>query len=171
MRTDDGTPVGGWVLRGDRSVFDIGPMIERFGQVYRYPVDPGERADLMAAGQPCFLYLTDTSRVVGLWGVGEVVAPVLPVAGDGTHQGGTDELLAEVEMLLLQKPIPADKLRADPVLAASELFTAPGRPNPLVLEPAAVRAIEGFDFDLIVPTDEQVERLDALLAAEEGEGP
>lgn len=163
----DGTRLGGWVLRGDRSTFDVMPMVERYGQVYRYPVEPGDRADLMAPGQPCFLYLTDTSRVVGVWGVGEVVAPVLLVPDDPTSPDGAAKLMAEVEILFLAKPIPDSKLRGDSALANSEIFSKPDQPNPLVLEPKAVRAIEGFEFELVAPTEEQAERLDALLAAEE----
>lgn len=167
-RTSDGTPVGGWILRGNRDTFDISEMVERYGQVFRYPVEPGERADLMAPGQPCFLYLTDTSRVVGLWGVGEVVAPVLPVPADPDDPAG-DLLFAEVEILMLRKAIPEKKLRAEKPLTDSELFRSPDMPNPLVLEPRAVRAIEGFDLDLVTPTEEQARRLDDLLAAEEAQ--
>jgi len=167
VKTAGGTPVGGWVLRGDRSTFDVGPMIERYGQVYRYPVEPGDRADLMAPGQPCFLYLTDTSRVVGLWGIGEVVAPVLLVPDDPASIEGPATLMTEVEILPLAKPIAESRLRAEKVLAGSEMFTAADLPNPLVLEPRAVRAIESFEFELVSPTDEQADRLDVLLAAEE----
>lgn len=90
VRTSEGTVLGGWMLRGSRATFDVAPMLERYGQIYRHPVAPGERAELMAPGQPCFLHLGDTSRVVGLWAIGEVVAPVLELDG---------VLHAEVEML------------------------------------------------------------------------
>lgn len=159
--------MGGWVIRGDRSSFDLTEMVEAYGQVFRHPVEPGERADLMAPGQPCFLYLTDTSRVVGLWGIGEVVAPVLWLAVDPARPDGPRTVVAEVEILLLRKGIAAEKLRREPDLARSEIFIAPDRPNPLVLEPKAVRAIEGLDFELVLPTEEQSRRLDALLSAEE----
>lgn len=171
LQTSDGTPVGGWVLRGDSDTFDVSEMIERYGQVFRYPVEPGERAELMEPGQPCFLYLTDTSRVVGLWGVGEVVAPVLPVQVDPSDPDSDEILFAEVEMFLLRKPIASSKLRDEALLASSEVFTDPDRPNPLVLEPRAVRVVEGFELDLVTPTDEQSLRLAALLAAEEWEDP
>lgn len=155
------------MLRGDRNTVDLTPMVETFGQIYRYPVEPGERADLMAPGQPCFLFRTDTAHVVGLWAIGEVVAPVLALPVDPAHPDGPTVLHAEVEMLMLQKPIAAAKLREEATLEASELFTEPGRVNPLVLEPRAVRAIEGFEFELVAPTPEQSDRLDALLAAED----
>lgn len=172
LRTPEGTPIGGWVLRGDRATFDVAPMLDRFGQIYRYPVTPGPRAELMAPGQPCFLYLTDTSRVVGLWAVGEVVAPVLAVPIDPSDPapGLGPRLLAEVEMLPLRKAIPARDLRKDPALSGSEVFTDPSRANPLVLQPREVRAIEGYEFELVPPSPEQSERLDALLAAEDAAG-
>jgi hypothetical protein len=166
----DGLQLGGWALRGDRSTFDVGPMVESFGQVYRYPVEPGPRASAMAPGQPCVLILEDTSRVVGLWFIGEVVAPVLEVAADADDPEAGTVLHAEVEMLPLAKPISLDKLRGNVDLAASELFTAAGSPNPLVLEPRAMRAIESFEFEIVAPTAEQSDRLDAVLAAEETAG-
>ena len=82
---------------------------------------------------------------------------------------GAGRLLAEVEMLPLRKAIAEGTLRKDPALARSELFTAPEQANPLVLEPQAVRAIEGFELELVPPSAEQVERLDALLAAEDAD--
>lgn len=167
VRTSQGTPVGGWLLRGTRSTFDTGPMLERYGQIYRYPVEPGERADLMAPGQPCFLHLGDTSRVVGIWAIGEVVAPVLWLA-DGPQ--GEARPFAEVELFPLRKALAGGKLRREVALAESELFTHPDRANPLVLRPEAVRAIEGFDFELVPPTEDQVLALDELLAQEEAEG-
>ncbi len=173
LHAPDGTPIGGWMLRGDRTTFDVWPMLEQYGQIYRYPVPAGPRAELMGPGQPCFLFLTDTSRVVGLWAVGEVVAPVLEVPADPDSvpdsADGAGRLLAEVEMLPLRKAIAEGTLRKDPALARSELFTAPEQANPLVLEPQAVRAIEGFELELVPPSAEQVERLDALLAAEDAD--
>lgn len=158
VRTSEGTVLGGWMLRGSRSTFDVAPMLERYGQIYRHPVSPGERAELMAPGQPCFLHLGDTSRVVGLWAIGEVVAPVLELDG---------VLHAEVEMLPLTKPISDDKLRREAALARSELFSRPAPANPLVLTPEAVRAIESFDFELVPATEDQARALDRLLADEE----
>lgn len=168
LHTGDGTTVGGWVLRGTRSTFDTDAMIERFGQVYRYPVAPGERADLMGPGQPCFLHLGDTSRVVGIWAIGEVVAPVLWLGEDGAEtERGRGTPHAEVELYPIRKAIADTKLRQEPALAESELFTRPDQANPVILSPAAVRAVEGFDFDLVPPDEEQVALLDQLLADEE----
>ena len=169
IQTEDGTPIGGWVLRSDGRSFDVRPMLEEYGQVFRYPVDPNARVDLMAPGQPCFLHIGDRSRVVGLWAIGEVVAPALALPVDPGGDDTAEQLYAEVELLALAKPIPDDKLRADPKLARSELFTAGDRPNPLVLRPVEVRAIEAFDFELVPPTDEQAARLEALLDAEESD--
>src|SRR4051812_19692634 len=161
--TPDGTVIGGWVLRADPARFDVEPMIQEFGQVFRYPIDPSDRADLLDAGQPCFLFRSETSRVVGIWAIGEVVAPAFSAPVDPDDRGSGEQLFAEVELLPLAKGIAVGKLRDDPTLGASELFTDPDRPDPVVLRPEEVRAIEEFDFTIVDPTDEQLERLEAVL--------
>ncbi|HEX2575905.1 MAG TPA: hypothetical protein VHK88_06110 [Aquihabitans sp.] len=174
LRTEDGTPIGGWVLRADPGGFDVAGTLAEYGQVFRFPLEPSDRSELMDAGQPCFLWSGDRSRVVGLWAIGEVVGPTTLVeldAGPDGEDGSRlflSELYAEVELLPLVKPLSADKLRADKVLAGSELFTEPDRPNPVVLRPEEVRAIEGFDFDFAEPTEEQLARVDEVLGHDDG---
>jgi len=167
LTTAAGTPIGGWVLRADPEVFDVLPMIEEYGQVFRYPIEVNDRTALMDSGQPCFLFLGDTSKVVGIWAVGEVVAPVFSVPVDPDDPDAGEQLFAEVELLPLVKPIALAKLRADPAIASSELVTAPDQPNPLVLEPAAVRAVEAHDFDFVAPTDDQLARMEEVLGPDD----
>lgn len=167
-RTDDGKPIGGWVLRAEPGGFDVAATLAEYGQVFRFPLDPGPRVELLDAGQPCFLYSGDRSKVIGIWAIGEVVAPATLVeleAADGTTEA---QLWAEVELLPLAKPISVDKLRADKVLAAGELLTDAEQASPIVLRPEEVRAIEGFEFDFVEPTEEQLARLDEALGAEDG---
>ncbi len=166
-RTDDGTPIGGWVLKADPAQFDVAPMIEEFGQVFRYPVEPGPRADLMAPGQPCFLYVADTSKVVGLWGIGEVVAGCFTAPIDADDASAGEQLFAEVELLPFEKGIALAKVAAHKVLAGSELVTAPDQPNPIVLRPEEVRALEEFDFTIVEPTEEQAAKLAEVLGDED----
>ncbi len=167
LTTQRGAPVAGWVLRADRAVFDVGAMIEEYGQVFRHPVAAGPRADEMAPGQPCFLFVTDTSRVVGIGAIGEVVAPVLVAPVDLDDPEGAQQSYAEVELLPLEKAIPLAKLRDHPVLGSSELVTGTDLPNPLALSSEEVRAIEGFEFSLLEPTEEQAARLEEVLGEEE----
>lgn len=165
--TQHGTPIAGWVLRADRAVFDVGAMIEEYGQVFRHPVEAGERADHMEPGQPCFLFVTDTSRVVGIGAIGEVVAPVLVAPVDIDDPESAEQSYAEVELLPLEKAIPLTKVREHPVLGQSEIVTGADLANPLALSIEEVRAIEGFEFTFLEPTEEQAERLADALGAEE----
>ena len=167
-RTDDDTPVGGWVLKADPAVFDVTQMLEDFGQVFRYPVEPGARADLMEAGQPCFLFRSDTSRVVGIWAVGEVVATCFSAPLDEDDPAAGEQLFAEVELLPLEKGIPIDKIKAHKILGQGELVSVPQHTNPIVLRPEEVRALEEFDFTLVEPTEEQAENLAEALGEETG---
>ena len=178
-RTDrDETPFGAWVLRVSGDEIDVDAVLDRFGQVYRVPITPSERADQLDAGQPCVLIRTDRSKVVGIWAIGEVVAACLAVpAGTDllpaevplgpTVTSDRDRCYAEVELLPLAKPISLDKVRADDVLARSEVITAADLADPLVLTPAEVRAVEAFEFWIEPPSDEQRSALDRLLAAED----
>lgn len=160
--TTDGTPIGGWVLRADPGGFDVADTLARYGQVFHFPLVANDRTGLMEPGQACYLFSGDRSRVVGIWGVGEVVAPVLALADD--------DVLAEVEILALAKPIGVDRLTADPTLARSELLTDPAGPNPVVLRPDERRALEAFEFEIVEPDDEQRRLVDRALAEFDDEG-
>ncbi len=121
----------------------------------------------MEPGQPCFLFVTDTSRVVGIGAIGEVVAPVLVAPVDIDDPESAEQSYAEVELLPLEKAIPLTKLRDHPVLGASEIVTGAELPNPLALSIEEVRAIESFEFSFVEPTEEQAARLEEALGAEE----
>lgn len=173
-------PPAGWLLVADQRVLDIDPMLRRFGQVYRYPISASGAEP--APGAPCFLLRTDRSKVIGLWAIGEVVAPCLSIdpsvehpaagrAGDLDADGG--QRYAEVELLPLQKPIAMAKLTAEGPLAEGTLERAaqadPRTEGPVALSTREVRAIEALDFWIEEPTDEQRRALDDLLAREEQE--
>ncbi len=167
--TTDGEPIGGWVLRAEPGGFDVAGTLAEFGQVFRFPLDANDRTEAMDAGQPCFLYSADSSKVVGIWAIGEVVAPATLVdVGEGDGATAGSQLYAEVELLPLVKPLAVDKLRKHPVLAGSELLATPDPANPVVLRPEEVRAIEELDFDFAEPTEEQLARLDEVLGADDG---
>lgn len=158
----DGSAVSGWMLRADPQEFDAVGTLDRYGQVFWFPLPSTGRAELLAPGQPCYLYSAATSRVMGVWAVGEVVAPVLALPN-------TSIVLAEVELLALAKPIAVTKLRADTTLAEAELFAAPDQPNPLVLRRQELRALESFDFELVEPTEDQRRLADRVLEGDPAE--
>lgn len=165
--TEDGTPIGGWALRSDPATFDAFGMIAEFGQVWRHPVEPGPLADLMDAGQPCFLIVLDRSRVVGLWALGEVVAPATTITIETPEGEVTEQTFAELELLPLAKGIALEKLAEHRVLAASALVTATDAPNPIVLRPEEVRALEEIEFEIVPPSAEQLLALDEVLGDED----
>ena len=170
---DDRSPAdarpAGWVLRERTAHLDVSAMLERFGQVYRYPLGPEADLDAIEAGQRCVLLRTNRSRVVGLWAIGEVVAPVLHLAAGLDHPAApaADAGLAvdgsvaylEVELLPLAKPLALDRL-ADLRLDRSEATLTP-------LTRDELRAIEAQEFWIDALDDEQQAALDRLLAAEE----
>lgn len=170
--TEDGTPVGGWVLKSADAASVIADLKE-FGQVFRFPVPPGPRTDLLDAGQPCFLYVAEPGNPKvkpGIWAVGEVVGPATVAIVDETESSATDgpnpdaeRLFAEVELLPLQTRITLGELNDHRVLVDSELIDRPAQANPVVLRPGEVRALEEWDFTLVEPTEEQIARLDEVL--------
>jgi hypothetical protein len=170
MPIEDPSPAG-WLLVADHRVLDIDPMVEAVGQVYRYPVADAERAAEMQPGQPCFLLRTDPSKVIGLWAVGEVVGDSAPLAEGSDGAGdGEPRWAAEVELLLLEKPIARGKLTEHKVLAAGAVAEATFADTPVPLRRREVRALETFDFFLVEPRPDQRDALDALLDAEEPAG-
>lgn len=168
------------MLRASSAQLDLDGLLERFGSLHRIPVAPGERADELAPGTPCFLVRTDRNRVVGLWAVGEVVAPalVLPAgtallpaeAPLGELDPGSARCYAEVELLPIAKPVALDALLADARLERSELGPR-GRDlpegAPLRLRSKEVRALEELDLWIEEPSDEQRHALDRLLTDED----
>ncbi len=169
----------GWLLVGDRTQLDATAVLARHGTVFRWPIAgaDAERAQAMAPGQPCFLYLTDRARTIGLWAVGSVVAPVLALPagtpllpGEAALEPSPDpaaaRLWAEIELLAMDKPIPRDTLLEHRVLARSEMVDAEA-PSLVALRRKEVHALESFDFWLVQPDEDQRARLDALLAAED----
>jgi hypothetical protein len=176
-----GEPVepAGWLLVGGRRELDAPAMLARYGTVFRWPVDDEDatRAQTLVPGQPCFLYLTDRSRTVGLWAVGSVVAPVLSLAAGAPLLAGEAVLepvpdsaqarrWAEVELLAVERPIARDLLLENQVLARSHLRDA-SAPALVPLRSAEVRALESFDFWLVEPDPHQRAQLEDLLAAED----
>lgn len=169
------------MLHAGSSVLAIDALIERFGQLHRIPIAASAAAVELEPGQPCFFVRTDRSRVVGLFAVGEIVAPALDLPA-GTPLLPAEEPLAtatvdagrtyaEVELLPIAKVVALDALLADEHLersALSQVARAPEGPcEPLALTTSEVRALEAIEFWIDEPADEQRRALDRLLAAED----
>lgn len=167
----------GWLAWEGADTAAVDAMLARFGQVYRLALPDGPPRPAPAPGQPCFLVRTDRSRVVGIWAVGEVVAPCLTVpAGTpplpaepelGPAGSDAERCYAEVELFPLAKPLALDRLRSAPPLADGALADPGPRPVLRALDRAQVRAVEGMEFWIEAPDDDQRRALDDLLAAED----
>lgn len=171
-------PRTAWAILIDRDGLDLETMVERYGTVYRVPLPVEAPHHLLAPGQPCVLYRTDRSRTVGIWAIGEVVAPSLVLGEQDPWLPGEADLApagapapprcyAEVELALLDKPLARERLAADATLASADLLSTSAPRALVALDASQLRAIEAFDFWLVEPDDEQRSRLDRMLAAED----
>ncbi|MFN8017216.1 MAG: hypothetical protein U0P45_03740 [Acidimicrobiales bacterium] len=174
----DGSGRRAWALVVDRAALDVEGQAERFGTVFRVPLPEGAPLDHLAPGQPCVLHRVDRSRTVGIWAIGEVVAPALVLDDQAPALPGEADLVppgapapprryAEVELRLLEKPIGRDRLATAPALAASALLDDGTGWGLVPLSLAELQAVEAMDFWLVEPDDDQLRRLDALLGAED----
>jgi hypothetical protein len=87
------------------------------------------RLDLMAAGQPCLLWLSGRDRP-GVHAVGVVTGAVEP-------EGWTVPL----ELTLLRDPVPRAELLADPIAREAEVLRMPAGSNPSWLSAAQFAAV------------------------------
>lgn len=87
------------------------------------------RLDLMAAGQPCLLWLSGRDRP-GVHAVGVVAGPVEP-----------DGWTVPLELTLLTDPVPRAELLVDPVARAAEVLRMPAGSNPSWLSAAQFAAV------------------------------
>jgi len=94
------------------------------------------RLDLMAAGQPCLLWLSGQDRP-GIHAIGELTGGAEP-DGEGWA--------APLRLTLLAEPVARADLLADPVAREAEVLRMPAGSNPSWLSPdqfAAVLALDG----------------------------
>lgn len=177
--TPEGTPISGWILRSSDATSVIADLKE-FGQVFRFPLPDSDRIDLIEAGQPCFLYVAEPGNPKvkpGIWAVGEIVGPVTVGIAEDHEHSATDgaevahrqeRLFAEVELIPLRDRITLGALLDHRVLSDLELIDHAERDNPFVVRPRELRALEEWDFALVEPTEAQMERLDEVLAEDDG---
>lgn len=174
--THESDSVAGWILRASKSDVDLDTVLARFGQIYRIPTTTKS----LEPSTPCFLVRTDGNRVVGLWAVGEVVAPNLELPPNTALLPGELPLgpavrseqhrhYAEVELFPIAKPVPIAKLLEDEQLEGSELanWQSASSHTALALSAQQVRAIEAFEWWIEEPSEDQRAELDQLLADED----
>jgi hypothetical protein len=110
-----------WVLKSARPPDDLAPgWPVAASRALDRCVRRSYRLDLMAAGQPCLLWLSGRDRP-GVHALGEVSGPV----ADGP--GGP---VVPVRLTLLPEPVPRSELLADPRMRAAEVLRMPAGSNP-----------------------------------------
>jgi hypothetical protein len=101
-------------------------------------VAAGYRADLMAPGDRCFVWVTGprgAAWTAGIWAAGVVTARPEPTRERRRLRVG-------LEVHGLHPPLARAELKADPRFATAEVLRVPRMGNPLVLTPAEVAAID-----------------------------
>ncbi len=94
-------------------------------------VRPSYRLELMAAGQPCLLWVSGRADP-GVHALGTLTSS--PQEGDGGP-------VVPVELTLLADPLPRAALLADPVARGAEVLRMPAGSNPSWLSPAQFAAV------------------------------
>ncbi|MCB0976137.1 MAG: EVE domain-containing protein [Acidimicrobiales bacterium] len=154
--TKDGRPIAGWVFKANRSVYDVESALEAEGWVNGWSVHENYRVDLLAAGQPCFLYVSgkhpdgrDGGFIIG---VGEIAGEAFSATGSGDQFWGdpdvakTKHRFVSMEVYPLVNPIPREDIVDHPILGQTELIRSPQMSNPSVLRPDELDALREFDL-------------------------
>ena len=142
--------MGGWVLKANPAVWDVGAHLAAGGPVDRWRLTRSYRCDLMAPGQPAVLWVTsgDPDLPPGVWATGQVTAPPEDDVGEPDDplwrdHGAQRQVrpYVEVRLEVLEEPVGPDELRADAVLAGMELFRAPRMGSPISVSPDELAAL------------------------------
>jgi len=110
-----------WVLKSTRPPAELAPgWVAPASRLLSRCVHPSYRLDLMAAGQPCLLWLSGRERP-GVHALGEVSGPV---------QHGPEGPVVHVRLTLLAEPVPRADLLADSRMRTAEVLRMPAGSNP-----------------------------------------
>ena len=143
-RLADGSPVGAWMLKARPDVWDIGTALEQGLSLNWWRLAHSYRADLVADGHPCVMWITrgDARTPSGIWGYGRVVGEPFLGTGDSTDPLWIDTVAQaqvrpriQVEIVTLSEPIRREEIAADPRLAGLEILRVPRIGNPASASP------------------------------------
>lgn len=147
----DGTPVGAWLFKARPDVWDIATALRDHSGLDTWRMAPSYRTGLVAAGQPCALWVTGAATATaapGVWAVGHITSEPYEDAGDPDDELWHDETArrqirpyVSVELDVLAHPIPRADLRADPRFERAEILVAPRVASPVALRPDEWTAI------------------------------
>ena len=137
-RTASGVEIGGWLLKANPDVWDVIGHLAAGRAIDGWGVAEGYRADLMAPGDRCFVWVTGprgASWTPGIWAAGVVTARPVPTRERRRLRVGLD-------VRPLDPVVPRSELRSDPRFAAAEVLRVPRMGNPLILTPTEVTAVD-----------------------------
>jgi hypothetical protein len=124
--------VGCWVLKSARPPADVVPgWRPGTARTLTRCVRRSYRLDLMAAGQPCLLWLSGRDEP-GVHALGELI-------GGASADG--DGWAVPMRLTLLPEPVSRADLLADPVAREAEVLRMPAGSNPSWLSPAQFAAV------------------------------
>jgi hypothetical protein len=134
-RLRSGAPLAGWLLKANPARWDVLGHLAEHGTIGSWRMVPTYRAELMAPGHPCVLWVTGGGPwTSGLWAAGVVTMPARD-SGDG-------RLVIGLRLEGLPSPVAREDLAADPRFAAAEVLRQPRMGNPLALTPEELDAVE-----------------------------
>ena len=140
----NGTEVAAWVFKANPEVWDVEGHLARAGAVDRWPLAPGYRGDLLAAGHPALLWMTG-----GRAGVIAAGAVAGPAYDDHDESTGRWRRWAPVHLAAVA-PVRKADLIANPRFRGSEVVRLPRLGSPLGLTTPELEVVE----DVIGGSDE-----------------
>jgi hypothetical protein len=124
--------VGCWVLKSAHPPADVVPgWRPGTARTLTRCVRRSYRLDLMAAGQPCLLWLSGRDEP-GVHALGELT---------GAAQADGDGWAVPMRLTLLPEPVSRADLLTDPVAREAEVLRMPAGSNPSWLSPAQFAAV------------------------------
>ena len=146
----DDESFGAWVLKCNPAVFDLAEFLSLgHTQVGSWTVKESYRTQIMRTGQPVVFWVSgsrDGDPIFrGVWGIGRLTSGAEYDDGmfieDAEKSPWRDLYRAtqaglgvEVDIALMEDPLPADEFESVPVLASSEVVRAPQLSNPAYLD-------------------------------------
>jgi predicted RNA-binding protein with PUA-like domain len=131
--------LGAWLLKANPAVWDLRGFLDAGERrLTSWSVRPGYRSALMQPGDRVLFWVSGDGRsgfARGVWGLGAVTAPAEPwhdgERGFWTDEGARQGVRArvEVDVALLEQPVPVTELRAAGVRDL-EVQRQPFGPNP-----------------------------------------
>ena len=143
-RLRDDSPVGAWIFKANPAVWDVGSALRSGATVDQWRMAQTYRADLVAAGHPCALWVTngDPRHEPGIWAVGEVIGEATEDVGDPDDPLWRDRAAqrqvrpyVDVRMEPRRHSLPRDLIRRDPRVSGIEVLRTPRAPNPTAATP------------------------------------